>query len=124
MTSHYYFRNTFRNYCNFLFRQTMLTKIIVSILGHTHNVLFIVMSTYDMFPTTQYNMWYQFEAFLPIISLKPEYLNEQSIYKNKIYRIYWLHKDICIKKFLYTFNHKQQINRQKIVLTTRHIYSA
>ena len=72
-------------------------------------MLFIVMFLHDMFSATQYNVWYQFEVtetFLQVllaknmISLKPEYLNQQSIYQNKIYHIYWLHKDVCIMKFL------------------------
>ena len=54
-------------------------------------------------------MWYQFEineTFLSIyitknmILLKPEYLSQQSIYQNKIYRMDWVHKDVSIKKIL------------------------
>ena len=48
-------------------------------------------------------MWYQFEmniTFLSIyitknvILLKPEYLNQQSIYQNKIYHMHRIHEDV------------------------------
>ena len=80
-------------------------------------------------------MWYQFEmnkTFLPIyimknvILVKAEYLNRQSIYQNKIYRMHRIHKDVSAKKILLAFMNKQQLYRQKTVLTTSHthIYTA
>jgi len=65
------------------------------------------MFSYNMFLIIQYYMWYQFEmnkAFLPIyitknmILVKPKYLNRQSIYQNKIYRMHRIHKDVSAKK--------------------------
>ena len=85
----------------------MLTKIIASISGYTHNVQFSVIFSYKMFSIIQYDMWYQFEknkTFLQIyimknvILLEPEYLNQQIIYKNQIYRMHRIHEDVSTKK--------------------------
>ena len=52
-------------------------------------------------------MWYEFEmnkTFLSIcitknmILLKPKYLNQQSIYQNKIYRMHGIHEAVSTKK--------------------------
>ena len=68
------------------------------------------MFSYYIFSAIQYDMWYQFEmdeAFLPIYVynknvdlLKPEYFNQQSIYRNKSYHMHWVHKDVSTKKIL------------------------
>ena len=69
----------------------------------------------NMFSIIQYDLWYQFElnkTFLSIyitknvISHKPEYLNQQSICQNKIYRMHNIHKDVSTKKISKPFNNK------------------
>ena len=61
ITSYYYLKISSVNYCSFWPGQGLMTEKSLHLQGHTPNVQFIVMFSYDMFSIIQYNMWYQFE---------------------------------------------------------------
>ena len=69
MTSSYHLRSIFSDYCSFWLKETVLTKITVFVLRHTHNVQFITMCSHNMFSKIQYYMWYEFEMDKTFLSI-------------------------------------------------------